>query len=656
MKSYPEDEELDGLLINSDSQECNNNLSSFIKYIIDKVYMTSDYEEERNYHKLSQYALKLINSNLFVKNYKFCMGKFLAFLSTFTSWTECSVLGLEDTSDMDPKVRQEGEYIKEFLCIILLVLLKLKNSGNEVVQDDNSNVNVIKTEDLFKTLQDYDFITVISNFISVHVRALDKQQTSFVLFKFSCDIFFEYLYYTELLTDEEFSSLTNDTQIIPTLIKYLLANENFSTYDIDGDDFEDEDKLIAYEEFKLLLLINEQYLMKSYSNSNIENKVFNGLMKGDSEDISPNTNHANITGFINLLIYHLNREESQIIKILILKFLYLVFTTSYTTRLVYLNDLKILIDVFIRELNNMDFTGSQGNEHRFLAITYLKVMYPLLMFSQIKDLVEGYKNNDILELFENLILNTQNNDNIEDNVRQEQEEVICKLAKKSMGIQWLKISKKKSSSSPSASSLTHTSTSSSLNSLNNNNSSKVSSDEVSNVSTDSIVNMARVASVRTSSRSDYHKHTTSHNIQDFRRHSHDQKSLYASNNNNIFLEKHMEDLHINPADSEEFSPWVAPPEAPTKGCNNILDLPVEYLKTKKLPVLPVPIKADRDIYKHGAGSSSSVNSASSNGYKHKKPPPPPPQAPQVNEFRASPSPLPKYGTPPPPPPPPRRRR
>ena len=33
-----------------------------------------------------------------------------------------------------------------------------------------------------------------------------------------------------------------------------------------------------------------------------------------------NGNLNNITGFINLLIYHLNREESHIIKILILKF------------------------------------------------------------------------------------------------------------------------------------------------------------------------------------------------------------------------------------------------------------------------------------------------------------------------------------------------
>lgn len=57
--------------------------------------------------------------------------------------------------------------------------------------------------------------------------------------------------------------------------------------------------------------------MKSYYDKNLNNLVFDELLK--------NVENLNqITGLINLLIYHLNREESQIIKILILKFLYLV--------------------------------------------------------------------------------------------------------------------------------------------------------------------------------------------------------------------------------------------------------------------------------------------------------------------------------------------
>ncbi|EGW34556.1 uncharacterized protein SPAPADRAFT_59978, partial [Spathaspora passalidarum NRRL Y-27907] len=213
-------------------------------------------------------------------------------------------------------------------------------------------LELLPADMLYSALSEFNFVAVASHFISAQIKAangnLQSTDTSYVILKFSCDIFFEYLFHIELFNDGEFTCLTN-TDLIPTVITYLLDNENFNNYDLDSDDFENEDKLIAYEEFKLLLLINEQYMMRSYT-SNVNNRVFDGLMRGKSEQ----PNLTNITGFINLLIYHLNREESNIIKILILKFLYLVFTTSYVTKMVYLNDLKILIDIFIRELNNMD--------------------------------------------------------------------------------------------------------------------------------------------------------------------------------------------------------------------------------------------------------------------------------------------------------------
>lgn len=61
-----------------------------------------------------------------------------------------------------------------------------------------------------------------------------------------------------MLNNEELNELTKH-DLIPTLIKYLLNNDDFHNYDLDGDEFEDESRLIAYEELKLLLLINEQF-------------------------------------------------------------------------------------------------------------------------------------------------------------------------------------------------------------------------------------------------------------------------------------------------------------------------------------------------------------------------------------------------------------
>ncbi|KAK6453884.1 uncharacterized protein RJT20DRAFT_146878 [Scheffersomyces xylosifermentans] len=701
------DEELVTLLINSDSQECNENLSSYIKHIVDHVCIGDDSdlesgESQKTYHKLSVYALKLLTSNLFVKNYQFCLGKILAFLSTFTMLTESRLENNEaelDSPSVDKKIKYEAECLKEFLCIILLLLLKLKNTSSDngaMFSEPNYDPEIraldsIQVKELSKTLQDIHFIEVISNFISTHVISTAQQETSFVLLKFGCDIFFEYLYFSELLTDEEFSCLTNNTQLIQTLIKYLLSNENFNNYDIDGDDFEDEDKLIAYEEFKLLLLINEQYLMKSYSCGDIRNKVFNGLMNGDNS-----SSNTNIPGFINLLIYHINREESQIIKILILKFLYLVFTTSFTTKLVYLNDLKILVDIFIRELNDMDYSGDVGNENRFLMITYLKVMYPLLRFSQLRDESEIYKSDQILDLLQNLILNsTSNSTGSIGELQREQEDVIAKLAKKCMEISWLKNRRSKPTNPVESgilkpevapeneSTSDNLSASSSSSSLTNVENTRDPSDltEQSNTSNDSIgTSMTRVASVRTSSRSDYHKHTTSHNLQEYRRSSgtytkravqNASNNVFQQNNNNVFLSKSMNKMTIaDTSDSLKYSPWADHHSLNTtqKECihepssSNILDLPNEYLHSKPLPKVPVPARSKHNgLYRHDGSSSSSINSGSSlvrKALKKKAPPPPShppiPTSPPSLEDSFSRSPTPKFGTPPPPPP--RRRR
>ncbi|KAG2735867.1 hypothetical protein G9P44_002081 [Scheffersomyces stipitis] len=662
--------ELVNLLINSDSQECNANVSNFIKLVVDNVCLSDDGgdvesdENSKTYHRLSVYALKLLTSNLFVKNYRFCIAKIMAFLSTFNTITQSRIEN-KSQDESDKRVKLEGEYLKQFLCIILLLMLKLRNtypesSASPDSDQDYTSFDTIESSDLKTVLKDIDFIQTISNFLETHVVSTAIQDTSFVLLKFGCDIFFEYLYFVELLSDKEFYCLTNQTELIQTLIEYLLSNENFNNYDIDGDDFEDEDKLIAYEEFKLLLLINEQYLMKSYTCGDIKNKVFNGLMNN-------NDNNTSITGFINLLIYHINREESQIIKILILKFLYLVFTTSFTTKLIYVNDLKILVDIFIRELDNMDCTGDVGNENRFLLITYLKVLYPLLRFSQLSELSGGHKNVQIMELLENLILNSTSNSTVEGDLQKQQEDVIAKLAKRCLGIPWLKKSRKKTESP--------TFGSAQLEKLDSNSSSTSPIDkdsipagsieltENANASDDSIaVTMTRVASVRTSTRSDYHKHTTSHNLQlGSRRSSSNVHTMFQQNNNNVFMNK-LDSMKISETnESLKYSPWADHKivEMQEECTSNILDLPTEYLHSKPLPKVPVTEKIYGGIYNHEASSSSSsVNSVSSlarKALKKKAPPPPPPSARRNSQNEYSSSPTPKYGTPPPPPPPRRRR-
>lgn len=497
------DEELSLILINSDSQECNENFSIFIKCIVDNLY-NNDADTKPTYESLSLYALKLLTLNLFVKNFKFCIGKILAFLETFTTITNYRLEFTDDGNsesewEVNDQVAYESECLKEFLCITLLLLLKLKNTSNDQdFADESSDVlstssatsnslDLVNGDILFKTLEQCRFIFIMSQFISTQIKAVAKEESSFVILKFGCDIIFEYFYYVEILSPTEFMDLTfNNNEVIVTIIKHLLSSEGFNNYDLESDDdFHNEAKLVAYEELKLLLLINEQFLMSSYSRNEHSNKVFEELIHNDDNSKS---NVNNIVGFINLLIYHLNREESQIIILLILKFLYLVFTTSFTAKLIYRNDLKILLDIFLRELDNLE------HKDNILIVTYLRVLFPILMFSELNE-CGGYKSHELYNVLSNVVVNSgQKQDDANEG------KFILDLAMKCMNVKWLK--KSLSNHKTKVNEAQREKESPELS----------SPEDLKTVERESSRLFTRIASVRSSSRSDYHKHTTAHNF------------------------------------------------------------------------------------------------------------------------------------------------
>ncbi|KAI5951009.1 LDB17 [Candida jiufengensis] len=657
--SYPEsttkdyfNEEISTILKISDSQECNENFSIFIKCIIDNIYVNNN-DIIPTYQDLSIISLKLLTSNLFVKNYKFCIAKILAFLATFTSITNFRVKNKNEEDEFDEndncdeisdQIVYETECLKEFLCITLLLLLKLKNSCNEndnnlnddVSSDTSSTISsttseaieLINVDEVFKTLQQSRFISIISQFINAQIKAVSQRKSSFVILKFSCDIVFEYLYYFENLSTKEFLDLTfNNNEIITTIIKDLLSSKKFTNYDVNSnnedDDFEndlDENKLVAYEELKLLLFINEQYLMNSFRIEDNKNQVFEELIHNDNKNQKSNV--SNIVGFINLLIYHLNREESKIIKLLILKFLYLVFTTSYTSKLIYKNDLKILVDIFIRELDNLDYNES------ILILTYLRVLYPILTFSELSE-CNNYKSQEIINVLSNTIMNS-NKDN--------ENSTIASLATKCMNVKWLK-------------KFTRNKVKFQQDNLSNSPQSKEStsdfnsSEELSNSSKETLQNLTRIASVRSSSRSDYHKHTTVHNQLE-RKHSEKlitknssssnvtSPSIFIENNNNVFLNQFSKKINL---DDNQIIKQESPPNEQD---SNILNLPNEYLTQKPLPKLPVPEKKLNQIYLDGVDTTSTRNSSSSS----------------INSINSLKQKAMRKKAPPPPPPPPRRRK
>ena len=91
------------------------------------------------------------------------------------------------------------------------------------------------------------------------------------------------------------------------------------------------------------------------------------------------------------IILLLNRETETSLQLLILKLLYLLFTTRATHEYFYTNDLRVLLDVIIRNLLDLP------NELVSLRHTYLRVLYPLLAHTQLTE-PPHYKREEIIKV------------------------------------------------------------------------------------------------------------------------------------------------------------------------------------------------------------------------------------------------------------------
>lgn len=92
------------------------------------------------------------------------------------------------------------------------------------------------------------------------------------------------------------------------------------------------------------------------------------------------------------IILLLNRESETSLQLLILKLLFLLFTTQATYEYFYTNDLRVLVDVMIRNLLDLPYTSTA------LRHTYLRVLYPLLAHTQLKDSENHYKRDELLKV------------------------------------------------------------------------------------------------------------------------------------------------------------------------------------------------------------------------------------------------------------------
>jgi hypothetical protein len=199
----------------------------------------------------------------------------------------------------------------------------------------------------------------------------------------------------------------NDLQQISVkFIEYLFAAiENRDDYDHDP---------YGYALLKVLLALNEQFMIKSYETYQAKS----GLSESEPDTIElqrsislPESSTLDVV-FVNKvfdtlvkhkeryptfgenIVFLLNRSNDNCIQLMTLKFLYLVFSTAETCNYIYLNDLKVIVDVFIRELQDLP-----AEEER-LRHTYLRVLLPLLLYTELRR--DAYKREEIVSLLNSM--------------------------------------------------------------------------------------------------------------------------------------------------------------------------------------------------------------------------------------------------------------
>lgn len=166
---------------------------------------------------------------------------------------------------------------------------------------------------------------------------------------------------------------------------------------------DDADDPYHYPVIRVLLVLNEQYMCLANvpSSPDSEGPLTNRILKVLS------MHGPSYRTFGENLILLLNRESSLGPQLLILKLLYLLFTTPATYEYFYTNDLHVLVDVIIRNLLDLDPgggdigktpDGAERDGQRALRHTYLRVLCPLLKNTQLSREGNNYKRNEVRRL------------------------------------------------------------------------------------------------------------------------------------------------------------------------------------------------------------------------------------------------------------------
>lgn len=165
---------------------------------------------------------------------------------------------------------------------------------------------------------------------------------------------------------------------------------------------DDADDPYHYPIIRVLLVLNEQHMCLASTQASSSGADHAGVTNRILKLLS--MHGPSYRTFGENLILLLNRETELGRQLMILKLLYLLFTTPATYEYFYTNDLHVLVDVIIRNLLDLD-PGSGDSAlapdmdgQRALRHTYLRVLCPLLKNTQLAHEGNHYKREEVRRL------------------------------------------------------------------------------------------------------------------------------------------------------------------------------------------------------------------------------------------------------------------
>lgn len=227
--------------------------------------------------------------------------------------------------------------------------------------------------ELLETLKEYRGFTalgkVVKNYIAISKTVGDGIDIYGEAYKNYLELWFE-LCKSYQFTDELDVIEEEDVLYIFERLKIESRNENETNF----------------LKFRMLLILNEQFMFESGLNIYIgeaTNLIFDAMLK--------NIKYFQV--FSDILILNFNREMDVVDQILMMKFLYVVFSNEMTNRLVYLNDIKVIIDIIIRQLYDL-----QLDQYEYLVNIYLRVLHTMLVETELIN--HDYKKDELFQVLE----------------------------------------------------------------------------------------------------------------------------------------------------------------------------------------------------------------------------------------------------------------